>query len=293
MIIDSILVIEGLDLVNEEKIVQGKIISLIDKKLYDDAKVLKEYYDKLCSKTDDVARKIIEQIGDENLGDVQDVIEDIACEKYGGNCSEGLSLTLIIGNIYFQDKFDDGVIPSDTIKEESYYDVHNLLCRVYLNSEDEIYKNEMLDFINNNISRSVSLRALYRGNDKKLYDYDPDEIMDKDAIREVGEVEMRAQYFIVCVCLDELNRGGLAELKELGFNEEDAKKIFKAQKDYQKINLASFYKQAVRRGFDIRIDINEFRSDTQKDIEDGFTIGDASLKEDIKEKMDKIKVLLR
>ena len=288
MNVNTKLVLDGLKNVRLEKRVQGKILESINSGNYELASYLIKYNDKLCSDTDDICRSIIEAYGEDSIGELNDIFEEEASRKYGKNCSEGLSLYLILNNVYMNDLLGSGIVGNDTILEEALFDVHSYLSMKYLRSDKGLYKSELLDHINNNISRCTSLRALFRGKREEFDRYNPDLYMDFLTAKLAGEDLMKANYLTSCITLDEVNNHGLKHLVSIGIKEDDAKDILKAEKDLQKMKLASFYIQAFKRFFDIRIDINQFSEETKKDIEEGFRMGDNSLREEFKYKKNKV-----
>ena len=278
MIINKELILSALKKVRLEKLVQGKILEAINDGNYELANYLIESYKKVVESTNETCLKILDNVSEDSIMCLNELIEDFAMEKYGGNSSEGHSLNSILAHIYLDKKIDGGVIDSDTFGEELSMYIHSLIVEKYLNSPKGKYKDEMLDHINNNISRSLSLRYLFTGNKEKYDEYNPDLYYGLLDAKLAGEDMLRMLYFTTCISLDEINRVGDKPFDNMNFTKEEKEDIIKAQKDLEKIKLASYYMQAIKRFFDIRIDLKEFSDNTKKDIEEGFTIGDKILR---------------
>ena len=278
MIINKELILSALKKVRLEKLVQGKILEAINDGNYELANYLIESYKKVVESTNETCLTILDNVSEDSIMCLNELIEDFAMEKYGGNSSEGQSLNSILAHIYLDKKIDGGVIDSDTFGEELSMYIHSLIVEKYLNSPKGKYKDEMLDHINNNISRSLSLRYLFTGNKEKYDEYNPDLYYGLLDAKLAGEDMLRMLYFTTCISLDEINRVGDKPFDNMNFTKEEKEDIIKAQKDLEKIKLASYYMQAIKRFFDIRIDLKEFSDNTKKDIEEGFTIGDKILR---------------
>ena len=282
MNINRDLVIDGLRLVRREKIIQGKIIDAINEKNYTLASYLIAINDRICDETDKIANNIIDSIDEKDMLELNEKIEDLACEKYGGNTSEGLSLSLIISNKILERIANGEIMETNTFSEEIFYIIHSLAVEKYLNAKDGLYKEEILEHINNNISRSDSLRALFRGDREKFDKYNPDLYFDPLECKIYGEDSLQVYVLTTCITLEELNRRGFNEFMQHGFTKTQTSEIVKSQKDMEKIKLASYYIQAKERGYDIKMDYDQFSDVTQADIRNGFELGDSNVKRFIK-----------
>ena len=278
MIINKELILLALKKVRLEKLIQGKILDAINNGNYELANYLVESYKKTVESTNESCLKILENVSEDSFMCLNELIEDFAMEKYGGNTSEGQSLNSILTHVYLNKKTSGGIIDSDTFLEELSMYIHSLAVEKYLNSPKGKYKDEMLDHINNNISRSISLRYLFTGNKEKYDEYNPDLYYNFLDAKLAGEDMIKMLYFTTCISLDEINRAGTAPFDNMDFTDEEKLDIIKAQKDLEKIKLASYYMQSIKRFFDIRIDLKDFSEDTKKEIEEGFTIGDKILR---------------
>lgn len=282
MVIDRDLVIDGLRLVRREKIAQGKIIDAINNKDYTLASYLIAINDRICDETDKVVDQILDTINENEILSLNEYLEDVAGEKYGGNSSEGFSLSLIISNKLLERLANKEILETNSFSEEIYYIVHSLAVDKYLNAEDGVYKEEILEHINNNISRSDSLRALFRG-DKETFDkYNPDLYFDPLECKIYGEDNLQVYVLTSCITLEELNQFGYKEFSKFGFDKQKIDDIIESQKDMEKIKLASYYIQAKERGYDIRLDYDQFSDSTQNEIRNGFELGDSNVKRFIK-----------
>jgi hypothetical protein len=172
----------------------------------------------------------------------------------------------------------DEIIESNSFDEELYYIIHTLAVDKYLDSKKGKYKDEILDHINNNISRSLALRALFRGNKEKYDKYDPDLYYDEVDSKLFGETHVQVRLLTTCIMLDELNSRGIDTYQKMGLSLSDIYQIVESQKDMEKIKLASYYIQSKERGYDIGIDYSSFNNITQNDIYEGFNLGEANIK---------------
>ena len=271
-------IIEGLKSVRIEKIIEGKLLDAISQKDYTHANYLVSCFDTVCSNTDDIAKIVVDKIGDENIMDFLNYVEELAEKKYGGNCSEGTSFSAIVSQEILNREIGDGVIKASTFDEELYYIIHTLAVDKYLESKKGKYKEEILDHINNNISRSISLRALFRGDNDKYNKYDPDLYYDKRGLKIVGEGNLQLKLLTACIMIDELNSMGINVYQKMGLSLNDIYQIVESQKDMEKIKLASYYIQSKERGYDIGIDYSKFNDITINDIKEGFSIGENNVK---------------
>ena len=267
------LILSGLRCTKYEKEVQERLINAINEGNYTLAEFLTHLYDEVCNKTDEVAKKIVD-FSDNNLMDLNEQIEDIACEKYGGNTSLGLSFSFIVSNHILSNISNKEIIESDSFGEEEYYIIHTLAIDKYLEAKDPKYKEEMLDHINNNISRSKSIRALFRGN-KELFDkYNPELYYDFLELKRCGEDYAQIHVLTSCIVLEELYKEGMELFLKSGFSKKDTHSIINAQRDMEEIKLAGYYIQAYKRGYDLKLDYSKFSESTMNSVRKGFELGE-------------------
>lgn len=276
--IDKELIIRGLHSCNREKLMQGRIIEAINDQNYTLAEFLISLYDRVCDETDEIAKEIILACKDETIDDLNEIFGDISEEVYGPNACEDSSLSFIVYNTMTDCALDKQIIDSETFEEEMYYYVHALAVDRYLNSKDGVYKDEFLDHINNNISRSKSLRALFRGDRKRFDQFNPDLYFDPLEQRVYGQDTLQATVLEACIMLDEININGRKLYEEAGITGEELDEIIRSQIDLEKLYLASYYIQSKFRGYDLNLDYSEFSDKTLGEIREGFEIGEQNYK---------------
>lgn len=282
MNIDRKLINEALSLVKREKIIQGKIINAINEKNYTLASYLVAVNDKVCEETDKLIKDLVLNLNSKDMVELNDVLEDMAAEKYGENCSEGKSLSLLVSNALMDTICKGEIIESDTFGEELCYIIHSLAVDKYLSAKDGLYKEEMLEHINNNISNSYALRALFRGDNERFEKYNPDLYFDPIEMKLVGEDYVQTNMLITCIMIEDINSRGYSEFLKLGFSKDKIKNIMDAQKDMEKIKIASYYIQSKERGYDLGLDYSKFSNNTKDDIKSGVDLGEKECKRFIK-----------
>ena len=278
--IDRELVIKGLNQCTREKLLQGKIIESINVRNYTLAEFLIKLYDGVCEETDEICKKIILACKEETLDDLNEMFGEICVEELGQNAGEDSSLSFILHNVMTDCALSEfkGIIDTDVFEEEIYFYAHSLIVDRYLKSKDGVYKDEFLDYLNNNISRSKSLRALFRGNIKRFNDFNPDLYFDPLQQRIYGEDTMQVTLLEACIMLEEIYTNGREECEKVGITGERLDEIIRAQMDLEKIYLASYYIQSKNHGYDINLDYSQFSDKTISEIREGFEIGEKSYK---------------
>ena len=277
--IDRELVVEGLNSCNREKLMQGRIIEAINDKNYNVASFLVSLYDKVCEDTDKIAKKIILACKDETLQDLDEMFGDICGEELGPNACEDSSLSFIVHNVASDCALNKQIIDSDVFEEETFFFAHGLMVERYLNSKESLYKDEFLDYINNNISRSKALRALFRGDGARFCQFNPNLYFDVLEQKVYGQDTIQATLFESCLVLEEIHFTGKEAYENIGFTEEQVEEVLRAQIDLEKIYLASYYIQSKCHGYDLNIDYSEFSEQTISEIREGFEMGENSYKE--------------
>ena len=147
MEIDKKLVEQGLKKVRKERYIQGKILEATKEGNYELVKYLQEAYNNTCIETDNIARDILKGIKDPDMVKLNEFLEDFAANLYGENCSEGLSFSFIIANIYMRMRLKGKINTPDSLLEELYYSIHTFATDKFLNSEKGRYKEEMLEHL--------------------------------------------------------------------------------------------------------------------------------------------------
>ena len=279
MIVSTELIFKALKSVMIEKQLIGKLIEATNKKDYELFEKLSKTYDVACSITDKYARELINQVTPENLNDLHELLQDLVAEKYGCNRPEGLSLSHIIYSNYYDMKSNGQTVESDSFMAELATDIHSLGAPVYYHSPEGTYKDEMLDHLSINVSRCKALRSLLRGDKAKFDEYNPDLYYSYKEARDVHEDTLKMCFFTSCFLLDQINDQGEDYYQEGNFTKEELKDIIKALRDYNKIEIASYRIQSLKRGMDMNIDLDQFGDAAKSDIRDGLLIAQSVINE--------------
>ena len=266
-------VLAALESADNEKNLQEKIINSVNDSNYNIAELLVKAYDQVCEETDKLTIEVIKDTKDD-VDDLNEKIEDIATEKYGPNTCLGVSLSFIVSNLILDALSEGEVVDSDTFVEEQCFFIHTIALDKYFHAKDPLYKDEMLDLINNNISRSISLRKLFRGDREGFEKYNPDLYFDALEQNVCGTAHMNIHLITSCCVIEELIYEGEELFRQHGFSKEATKAVIEAQRDMEEIKLAACYIQAQKRGLDLDIDYSNFSEKTIECIRRGFTIGE-------------------
>ncbi len=273
MELDVDLIKKALYKIQDERYLQGKILEYVYDNNYLAAAVFYEGYKRLANETDLLVDKIIDKHKDFKIDEIKEKISDVAVEEFGDNCYHDSSLSGIIENRLIRGYLQEDIDESDSYLEEAYYTIHVLASDMYLKANDGKYKEEMLDHINNNISRSNALRALFKGNTDLFFAYNPDLYFDKVDHQVIGGRLLNLAMFSTCLSLEEIYKDENKTLIEMGVNKEDIEDVKKAQLDMEIVTLASIYACAINRGIPVDIEYDQYDVEVQDNIRKGINLG--------------------
>ena len=273
MELDVDLIKRALYKIKDERYLQGQLLQYVYAKNYIVATIFYEGYKRLAKETDGLVDKIINKHRDYKIDEIREEIEDVAVEEFGDNCYQDSSLSGMIENRLIRGFLEGDIDESDAYLEEAYYTIHVLAADMYLNAKDGKYKEELLDHINNNISRSNALRALFEGNTDLFFAYNPDMYFDRIDHQVIGGRLLNLAMLSTCLSLEEIYKQGDDQILEMGVSKEDLEDVKKAQLDMEIVTLASIYACATNREIPIDIDYDQYDEEVQENIKKGVNLG--------------------
>ena len=273
MELDVELIKKALYKIEDERYMQGKLLEYVYDNEYILATIYYEGYKRLASETDSLVDEIIKKHKDYKIDEIKEAIEDIAVEEFGDNCYHDSSLSGILENRLIRGFLEEDIDESDSYLEETYYTIHVLAADMYLNAKDGKYKEEILDHINNNISRSNALRALFKGDTDLFFAYNPDMYFDLVDHQVIGGRLLNLAMLSTCLTLEEIYKKGKDTMADMGISDEDTEDVEKAQLDMEIATLASIYACATNRGIPIDIDYDQYDEEVQENIKKGVNLG--------------------